>query len=54
MKRVLELDTRTRSAHEVWPAEAVGFFVWCFGLDMAGRVGGGSVDVEMEWGWVED
>jgi hypothetical protein len=52
VKRVLESETRTRSAHEVWPALVEGFFVWFFGLDMAGSVGEGSVDVD--GGWVQD
>ena len=54
MKRVLESDTQTQSTHEVWPAEAIGFFVRFFGLNMAGRVGEGNVDVERLGSWVED
>jgi hypothetical protein len=50
----LESDTRTQSTHEVWPAEAIGFFVGFFGLNMAGRVGEGNVDVERLGSWVED
>jgi len=50
VKRVLESDTQTQSTHEVWPAEAIGFF----GLNMAGRVGEGNVDVERLGSWVED
>lgn len=46
MKRVLESETRTRSAHEVWLVEAVGFFVGFFGLVKTGRRREGSVDGE--------
>ena len=45
MNRVLESDTRTRSAHGVEPAGTVGFFVGFFGFGMAGIFGEGKVGV---------